>query len=170
VKRSGARPGQHLWLTRKLGGSAVGLRLLRERDPAVSSFHAWRRGLDRSQQRAVRAHLEPSPFHGLEVLSDHAVAAIDISDGLARDAWRLARSSKVGLELDAIDSAVDVDAGATVEDALFGGEDWALLFCGPDGLPEPPGCVRVGRVVAGEGVSRRGAPIPDRGFDHFSSR
>ncbi|MDP2341607.1 MAG: AIR synthase related protein [Deltaproteobacteria bacterium] len=169
VKRSGARAGQHLWLTRKLGASSVGLRLLRERNPEASTFHAWRRGLERWQQRAVRAHLEPSPFHGLEVLSDHAVAAIDISDGLARDAWRLSRSSKVRLELDGLQDAIDVDAGASVDDALFGGEDWALLFCGPDGLPEPPGCVRVGRVLAGEGVWREGAPIPDRGFDHFGT-
>ncbi len=168
LRRSGARVGQHLWLTRKLGASAVGLRLLRSRASSSSlSFAAWRQGLEASQARAVRAHLEPAPFHGLESLADHAVAAIDISDGLARDSWRLARSSKVALDLCFLAGAVDVDAGAVVDDALYGGEDWALLFCGPDGLPDPPGCVRVGRVVAGEGVWRDGALVPDRGYDHF---
>ena len=170
VTRRGARAGQHLWLTRKVGASAAGLRLLRGRDDAVTPFEPWRRALTPAQQRAVRAHLEPSPFHGLESLADHAVACIDVSDGLARDAWRLSRSSKVGLDLSALADAVDTDAGATVEDALFGGEDWALLFCGPDGLPDPPGCVRVGRVVEVPGVWRHGEAVADRGYEHFSAQ
>ena len=170
--RRGARVGQGLWLTRELGGSAVGLRvLLRDRvgeDEGV--FARWRRGLSTSEQRAVACHVETSPVHPLERLTDFAVAAIDISDGLAIDAGRLATSSKVAIELDTLAAAVDVRAGATKDDALRGGEDWAILFAVPDGLV-PDGCIRVGTVVDGPAgrVTVRGDVVTG-GHDHFENR
>jgi thiamine-monophosphate kinase len=109
------------------------------------------------------------PFHHLEQLSDFAVAAIDVSDGLARDAARLARTSRVGIDVDVLDAAVDHAAGATVDDALFGGEDGALLFAVPDGL-KPPGCVRIGRVVATPGLTVDGKELAGDGYDHFRRR
>jgi thiamine-monophosphate kinase len=168
VARSGARPGQGIWLTRRLGASARGLRLLQAARVGADDgiFHRWLRGLPAPEQRAVRAHVEPAPFHGLECLSDYGVAAIDVSDGLARDAARLARTSGVAIELDRLDDAVDVAAGASVDDALHGGEDWALLFAVPDGLV-PPGCVRIGHARAGQGLTAGGVPVVGRGFDHF---
>jgi thiamine-monophosphate kinase len=168
VARSGARPGQGVWLTRKVGASARGLSVLRHAavgdDEAV--FARWIGQLDIVDRRAVLAHVAPIPFHHLEQLSDFAVAAIDVSDGLARDAARLARTSGVGIDFDALEDVVDVAAGATEHDALYGGEDLALLFSVPDGL-EPSGCIRVGRVVRGAGLFRRGQTIDDRGYDHF---
>ncbi len=168
VARSGAKPGQGVWLTRRLGASARGLRLLQAARVGADDgvFFRWLRGLPPPEQRAVRAHVEPMPLHGLECLTDYAVAAIDVSDGLARDAARLARTSGVAIELDRLADAVDVAAGASVDDALHGGEDWALLFAVPDGLT-PPGCVRVGRVLAGQGLSAGGDPVVGRGYDHF---
>jgi thiamine-monophosphate kinase len=170
VKRSGARAGQGVWLSQKVGASAAGLRLLQRDRPGgdEGAFFAWRKRRSDVEQRCVAAHVEPAPFHTLESLADWAVAAIDVSDGLARDAGRLARSSGIAIDLDGLNDAVA--AGATVDDALFGGEDWALLFCVPDGLGDPPGCVRVGRVVEGEGVFVGGARVPDEGFDHFQRR
>ncbi len=170
--RRGARVGQGIWLTRQLGGSAVGLRILmRDRigeDEGV--FARWRRTLSTSEQRAVRCHVEPSPVHPLERLTDFAVAAIDISDGLAIDAGRLAHTSRVAIELDNLDAAVDLAAGATADDALRGGEDWALLFAVPDGL-DPVGCIRVGTVVKGPaGQVTVGGDVVTGGHDHFADR
>jgi thiamine-monophosphate kinase len=168
VARSGAKPGQGMWLTRRVGASARGLRLLQAERPGEdeATFRRWLDGLSVVDRRAVLAHVAPTPFHHLEQLSDFAVAAIDVSDGLARDAARLARTSKVGIDLDRLDDAIDTAAGASADDALRGGEDWAVLFAVPEGLL-PPGCIRVGRVVAGAGVRVDGIAIDARGYDHF---
>ena len=173
VTRRGARVGQGLWLTRPVGGSAVGLRILQRDRPGddEGTFARWRRGLTPSEARAVAAHVEPSPVHGLERLTDFAVAAIDISDGLSRDASRLGRASGLAVDFDALDDAVDLAAGATVDDALGGGEDWAILMAVPDGL-HPTGCVRVGHFVAGApgALFRGGEPLAVVGHDHFLRR
>jgi thiamine-monophosphate kinase len=170
VTRRGARAGQGLWLTRRVGASAVGLRILLRDRPGddEGTFARWRRGLSATEARAVTAHVEPSPVHGLERLTDFAVAAIDVSDGLGRDASRLARGSGLAVDFDALDDAVDVAAGATVDDALGGGEDWAILLAVPDGL-QPTGCIRVGRLVAGQpgALLRHGQPMAIVGHDHF---
>lgn len=165
LKRSGARPGQSVWSTKKLGASAAGLRVLqRDRPGDVEAvFAGWRHRLQDTEKATVLAHIEPSPFHTLESLADHAVASIDISDGLVKDVGRLARAAGVRIDLDVQDA---VAVGATVDDALYGGEDWAVVFCVPDGLGDPPGCVRVGRVVAGAGVFIDGAAVAERGFSH----
>ena len=170
VTRHGARVGQGLWLPAPVGGSAAGLRvLLRDRpgDDEVA-FLSWREALPPTEQRAVRAHLEPGVVHHLERLSDFAVAAIDVSDGLARDAARLARSSGVAIDLDRVADAIDVAAGATLDDALAGGEDWVVLFAVPEGLV-PEGCRRVGTVIDGPpgAVFVDGVRVDERGHDHF---
>lgn len=171
VKRSGARAGQSVWLTKKLGASAAGLKILQQAragEPHAwgdAAFDAFVAGLDGKARAAVRAHVEPVVVHGLDSLADWAVAAIDVSDGLVKDAGRLARASGIAIELDALLSAVDPAASAS--DALYGGEDWAVLFCVPDGLGDPPGCVRVGRVVDGAGVWRDGQRLEEKGWDHF---
>ncbi|HEY1098111.1 MAG TPA: thiamine-phosphate kinase, partial [Myxococcota bacterium] len=148
--RHGARAGQGLWVTRQLGGSAAGLRVLfRDRvGDDEGTFARWRRGLSSSEQRAVACHVEPQVVHGLERLTDFAVAAIDVSDGLAIDAGRLAQRSGLAVDLDNLDAAIDERAGATVDDVLRGGEDWAVLFAVPDGL-DPIGCIRVGTFFDG---------------------
>lgn len=167
VKRSGARAGQSVWLTKKVGASARGLQVL-QRARAGSdddAFAAFVKGLDAGARAAVGAHVEPVVVHGLDSLADYAVAAIDVSDGLVKDAARLARASGIAIDLDGL--LLAVDPAADVDDALYGGEDWAVLFCVPDGLGDPPGCVRVGRVVDGAGVWRDGKQLEERGYDHF---
>jgi thiamine-monophosphate kinase len=168
LARSGAKPGQGVWLTRPCGASARGLQLVKHARVGDDdgAFSRWLQSLPVVDRRAVLAHVEPTPFHHLEQLSDFAVAAIDVSDGLVRDAARLARTSRVGIDIDAVDAAVDHAAGAAVDDALYGGEDGAILFAVPDGLL-PPGCVRIGRVVAGAGVTVAGHAVSGVGYDHF---
>lgn len=172
LSRRGARVSQGLWLTGPVGGSAAGLRVLQRDRPGSlePAFSTWRTALSAVEQCAVRAHLEPSVVHHLERLSDFAVAAIDISDGLARDAARLARSSGVAVELDTLAHGIDVAAGATLDDALAGGEDWVLLLAVPDGLV-PEGCRRIGTVVDGPvgAVWHEGVRVDGRGHDHFGN-
>lgn len=171
VTRRGARVGQGLWLTGPVGGSAAGLRVLLRDRPGddEAAFAAWRSRLSTTEQVAVRRHVEPSPVHHLERLSDFAVAAIDVSDGLGLDAGRLAEASGVAIALDDVAGSVDVAAGATVDDALSGGEDWVILFVVPDGLV-PEGCRRVGRVIEGPAgaVFVDGVRVDHRGHDHFA--
>jgi thiamine-monophosphate kinase len=165
IRRAGARPGDFLWLSGPVGGAAAGLRVLRERQragPSPEPFEAWLRSLPDALASAVRAHVMPLP--GDPAVLASASAAMDVSDGLAIDANRLAAASRVRLELEDLDSALA--PAATHEDALHGGEDYALLFTAPpsarvDGL-------RVGRVVEGEGVWQRGARVEAAGHDHFA--
>lgn len=167
--RAGARPGDDVWLSAPLGASAAGLRRLRRadapREPAA--FRAWLAALPELEARAVRAHLHPVLPDGARLVG-HANACIDVSDGLALDAHRLAHASRARLELDLLDAAVD--PSATREDALSGGEDWALLFTAR-GAP-PIDAVRIGRVTEARtpsdvGVFVDGKALAPRGWQHF---
>ena len=119
--RSGARPGDSLWLTGPVGGSLdSGRHLLFE---------------PRIEQGAIAAR------------SGRVNAAIDISDGLGIDAGRVAIASGVRIELDAGRIPLHTDAaaaGQTWQDAIASGEDHELLFTGTSG----PGDTPIGRVRA----------------------
>ncbi len=107
---------------------------------------------------------EPRIDFGLK-LRGRATAAIDLSDGLSLDLHRLCIASKVAAELDAI----PVTRGATLEQALHGGEDYELLFTMPPGAKPPRGSFRIGEIVRGGAASVRlkGRPLPVGGYDHF---
>ena len=118
--RSGARPGDHLVVTGPLGGSAAGLRLLRD-------------GADTSGPEAaalVRAHRRPQARlrEGEVARLAGATSAIDISDGLVAEVGHLGRASGVGVVLESL----PVAEGATEEEALGGGEEYELLVATPD--------------------------------------
>ena len=180
--RSGARPGDGVFVSRPLGGAALGLAFLRRRGEESA-----RRSPD--EAAALRKHLDPEPRLALgEALaaSGSVSAAMDLSDGLALDLHRLAEASGAGvlLETDRIPVA---PSGAAAPDralhaALFGGEDYELLFTGADEAAlreaaaeagEPPP-IRIGEVVApGPGVRIRAAggeptPLPRRGWDSLA--
>ncbi len=143
VLRSGARAGDVVALAGEMGLAARGLSILRERfrtgsgepaavDPAI---------LNEDERRAVAAQLRPRPplAAGPAAAAGGATAMIDVSDGLAGDAIRIAEASRVTIDLDA--AALGPDAGL----ALSGGEDHALLATFPGG--ELPAGFRVlGRV------------------------
>ncbi len=171
VLRSGARAGDVLAHAGVAGRSAAGLALLEqaraELDPEL-----------------VASHLRPeSPLAAGPAAADAgATAMLDVSDGLLRDAGRIARASGVWIDLRTAAFAADVDRlrdaaaalGAQPQRwVLDGGEDHGLLATFPAGavLPEP--FREVGRVrapSAGErpGVGVDGVPAPARsGWDHF---
>ena len=121
VSRGGAQPGDAIFVTGPCGGSAAGLRTLRaERNPTGSVEQA----LSRAYRRPVARLAD-----GLVARAAGAHALIDVSDGLALDLHRVADASGVGFALD----TVPVAAGATLPEALGGGEDYELIVViGPD--------------------------------------
>lgn len=114
--RSGARPGDLIYTTGSLGGSALGLQLLR----------STRRSLSNPE---FAPHLWPQPriAQGLWLRRHGAAsAAIDISDGVSTDLNHLCERSRVSAEIDS--SRLPIFPGASLDDALHGGEDYELLF------------------------------------------
>lgn len=134
VLRSGARPGDHIAVTGALGAAAAGLELLR--DPRLDPGPT-RDGLLIAQRRPTARVAEGAVFAAAGV---HAM--MDVSDGLALDATRLAAASGVGLVIDLarVPRAPGVDRvaqalGRTPDAfAATGGEDYELLLTGPPDL------------------------------------
>ncbi len=123
--RSGARPGDRIYVAGDLGSSALGLELIRRRARPSSAV----------ERRAVRAHLYPEPQCELgQWVAQHglASAAIDLSDGLSTDLHRLCAASGVGARVHAarlpVVARVQGEALKTLSLALHGGEDYRLLF------------------------------------------
>jgi thiamine-monophosphate kinase len=160
VPRSGAVPGDVVVVTGPCGGSAAGLRELRAGAPDADARYAYRRPVARlAEGSAAREH--------------GAHAMIDVSDGLALDLHRLADASGVGFSLD----DVPVAAGATLDEALGGGEDYELLATVAEGdvdalaarfdeagLDEP---IRLGRVVEDPELRVLGtSPLERLGWQH----
>jgi thiamine-monophosphate kinase len=164
--RAGARPGDGVWLAGRVGLAAAGLRALERGhadDPRLSpAVLAWR------APRALIA--EGRAMNGV------AHAAIDVSDGLARDVGHIALASGMRVVLDPTallaDSGLIEAAGVLGQEALtlalHGGEDYALVAVSPAPLE---GFRRVGDVREGRGIAlaRNGVEveIEPRGFDHW---
>ena len=174
VTRAGAHPGDELWVTGVLGGSAGAVR-------------AWRNGAEphpglRASFVRPKARIDEARWLADQV---QVRAMIDLSDGLAGDARHLAAASDVRVVLDP--RLVPVHPDLTGEDArpmaMSGGEDYELCFASPPDVTGHSseefqerfgiGLTRVGHVEEGTGVEIvGGADGQDRftrGFDHFSS-
>ncbi|MDQ3891131.1 MAG: thiamine-phosphate kinase [Actinomycetota bacterium] len=155
--RAGAVPGDALVVTGPLGGAAAGLYTL---EHGLEGFG-----------ELVRAHLRP-PFRldAARVLAPVAHALIDLSDGIASDAARIAERSRCRLVID-VDRLPLAPRLAEVADLPFWtrGEDYELLAAlaptDADSLAFPT----VGRCDEGTGVELRlrGEPLAARGWDHF---
>ena len=163
LTRSGAQPGDRLCVSGTLGDAAAGLAVLSGQlavDESAAAFLTTR-------------YTRPSARLALgEALRDCATSCIDLSDGLLADAAHVATASGVGLEIDSallplsetLRSSADLDQ--SLDWALAGGDDYELLFTLPDNMPLPDGCMEMGRVVAGSGISCD--RTPERiGYDHF---
>ncbi|HEU4999097.1 MAG TPA: thiamine-phosphate kinase [Lapillicoccus sp.] len=163
VLRSGARVGDTVAVAGTLGLSEAGLRLLAA-------------GRADEDPEAVAVHRRPVPplALGPAAAEAGATAMIDLSDGLLRDASRVAAASGVGLALATAALDADVsrlaglfDADAVLDCVLGGGEEHSLLATFPASRSVPDGFRVLGRVVEGKGVSLDGAPQQPRGWDHF---
>jgi thiamine-monophosphate kinase len=175
ILRSGARTGDHIFVTGAIGKAALGLHLLRQGKPASSSM----------ERQAVASHLHPIPRTGVGLHlceARLATSMIDISDGLSTDLNHLCRESRVGARIHEAHLPL-LGKGRSqrmLKYALSGGEDYELLFTvSPkrvievhphiDGVP-----VRdIGRIVPrsqGIKIIRTNSavdPLPPSGWDHF---
>jgi thiamine-monophosphate kinase len=155
--RGGAVPGDALVVTGPLGGAAAGL-------------YALEHGLGGFEE-LVRLHQRP-PFRldAARALAPVAHALIDLSDGIASDAARIAERSgcKLVVEVERLPLAERL---AEVGDAPFWtlGEDYELLAALPPADAEASGFAFVGRCEEGAGVELRrdGRPVEVTGWDHF---
>ena len=181
LTRTGARPGDDVYLSGFPGRAAAGLRLAR-RSPSSSTT---------AERELLDAYRDPEPRVALGAAlarAGLATAAIDVSDGVGVDAGRLARASGVRIVLERarlpVSASLRAFAGAEgadpVEWLLSGGDDYELLFTAPASHAERvESCARgagtpvtrVGRVEAGEGAVLEGAggerSIAELGHDHF---
>ncbi|MBN2199025.1 MAG: thiamine-phosphate kinase [Candidatus Aminicenantes bacterium] len=191
VLRTGAKPGDFLFVSGTLGDAAGGLRLLKRKNETIlkDADGAPAGKSRRPGIRLVEAFLDPQPrvALGLELARRGlASAMIDLSDGLSVDLGHLCRESRVGAEVWAsslpLSSELRMLFPAPLNLALHGGEDFELLFSArPAGVKELLRLSRrhplypVGRVVRGEeiiliGCRGRRSRLPERGWRHFSSR
>lgn len=165
VTRSGARPGNIVAVAGELGHAAQGLSVLfgrfRDGDLPVAVDVTK---LEAGESAALSAQLRPSPPIGLGSVAATAgaTAMMDVSDGLALDARRMAAASGVTIALDR------AALGADAELAIAGGEDHALLATFPEGIL-PPGFRPIGRVVprGEEGLLCDGLPVDPSGWDPY---
>jgi thiamine-monophosphate kinase len=177
LRRSGARPGDQIFVSGRLGLAALGLRLLQS--PSGRRKH--------TAAAAIRAHLFPQPQCALgQFLSEHALASalMDLSDGLSIDLKRLCDASGVGacLLADRIPSPPLPDAADALALALDGGEDYQLLFTVPPAKrPQvPPRFGKIPLHCIGEiqaprhlhllTPDGRTRPLKPHGYDHFAQR
>ncbi len=185
IRRDGARPGDLIFVSGRLGAAALGLALLLQKRRAPGP-HAAR--AERSNP-LLRPHLYPQIPIALGIhLAERRLASamMDLSDGLSTDLARLARASKVKarIQLDRLPAvrvppALERRGVRSETLALNGGEDYGLLFTVPParanriprafrGLP----IAMVGEILEGRGVeavdaSGRARPLPSAGWDPF---
>jgi len=186
VNRSGARIGDHIYVTGNLGGAAAGLKLIEmgclSEPPAVaggpvsesgetvieSGPPATAGGSDAAIQSLLLRQLKPQPRVGWGIVLGEqqlATAMIDLSDGLSSDLHHLCRESNAGAMIEAAAIPLDEDVrrlcGRRALDplalALHGGEDFELLFTvAPETITQLP------KKVDGVKISRVGEITGDR--------
>jgi thiamine-monophosphate kinase len=176
VRRSGARAGDVVALAGDTGHSAAGLALLLAGlDPADPG------AADPDAARALALHLRPEPPYaaGPAAARAGATAMIDTSDGLLRDALRIAEASGVAIDLDP--GALAPDAGLAAVAArlgtdprtwvLGGGEDHRLLATFPPDAALPAPFREIGAVLAGDPAVTVGGTTwtGTTGWRHFSA-
>ncbi|QLD10333.1 thiamine-phosphate kinase [Microbacterium oleivorans] len=172
VLRSGARAGDAVAIAGEVGLAAAGLQILfsRFRDGAGEPVPVAVDTLTAIERGAVAGQLRPRPpiAAGPVAAAAGATAMMDVSDGLVRDARRMARAS--GVTIDLHRSTLGEDS----ERALHGGEDHALLATFPSDAPLPAGFRVIGTVgeagpepltVDGRGEGAVGGWDPYRDWD-----
>ena len=111
--------------------------------------------------------------------ASNATSMLDISDGLAKDAHRIAKASKVKLtinkqaldgycaRLDDVAARLELDS---LDWVLFGGEDHSLLATFPEGATIPRSFKPIGTVTEGVGVYLNENELPERGWDSAKAK
>jgi len=163
LSRAGARPGQRVYVTGRLGGPAAALR-------------AWHDGKEPSESDRGRfAHPVPRIDAAIGLAERGATSAIDVSDGLIADIGHVAAASKVCIEIDL--ARIPRFDGVSPLEAASSGEEYEIVVTAPEidvlqfssefGLD----LTEIGRVVAGpsrvELLNDGKQVTAPPGFDHF---
>ncbi len=181
LKRSGAKPGDWIYVTGTPGDSAAGLAILQNRLQVGDAKDA---------DYLLKRHLRPTPriLQG-QALRDLASAAIDISDGLISDLGHIVNASGCGarVNVDALPYspafAQHVESEQALRWALSGGEDYELCFTVPEinrgaldvalgNLGAAFTCIgQMSADVEGIHFTRGGKPVTFdwKGYDHFAA-
>jgi len=189
LTRSGARPGDAIYVTGRLGAAQAGLEHLLRGGPRTIARNTG--------SYALKRHLYPDPRLAIGAwlaAATLASAAMDLSDGLSTDLGRLCAASGVGAVVHA--SALPVvrdersgsrrtsarrEGAAALRRALHGGEDYELLFTVPRRLASRipsrfrgVSLTRIGELTARRTVllekDRRTCALRPLGWDHFARR
>ncbi|HZD06751.1 MAG TPA: thiamine-phosphate kinase [Candidatus Limnocylindrales bacterium] len=171
ILRSGAKPGDRIYVSGALGGSAGALKKLlsgKAIKPTKSSSHFYPTPRLEVGDWLRKRHL--------------ATAMIDISDGTSVDLRHICDESGVAAIL--ISNKVPIAKSADLELALHGGEDYELLFTTPKSAKIPSRIAGVAITHVGEIRNRRDyssaiqilgdngkvLPLPQRGWEHFAGQ
>lgn len=168
IPRSGAKPGQFVYLTGYTGLSRAGLEVLLSYDKVPEKY-----------SYLVEKHLRPvARIDKLQTVLKFASSSIDISDGLVADLSHIAHQSKVKIVLDKKLIPVDCklkdycqENGKDVYDyILYGGEDYQIVFTSDSKIDEED-IHLIGYVEEGEGVYIKDEDailkLPEKGFNHL---
>lgn len=169
VLRSGAKPGDRIYVSGELGGGTA----------ALNEFFVGRKPRPKDYPR----HFHPEPRLAVgEFLRARGIASamIDLSDGLSTDLAHICEESRVGAEIlaDAVPRARVGSKHKQVDLklALHGGEDYELLFTAPAGKRVPASIAGVpvtliGRITRGRRIllqtSKGVEPLKPQGWEHF---
>lgn len=179
MRRAGAQPGDTIFVTGTLGDAALGLQVAQGTLDRGADDNAFlRQRLDR-----------PLPRIGVgQALRTRAHAAIDISDGLAADLGHLLEAGGVGATIDVGRLPLSApfrrylaqcsDAGAALQPALGGGDDYELCVCLAAEEADALGALdvpltRIGVIEARPGLrcvdaAGRALALPAAGYRHFA--
>lgn len=181
LKRSGAKPGDWIYVTGTPGDSAAGLAILQNRLQVAETKDA---------EYLLKRHLRPTPRILIgQALRDLASAAIDLSDGLISDLGHIVTASGCGarIEVDALPYSDALSRHVAPDQALrwalSGGEDYELCFTVPEinrgaldvaigQLGVPFTCIgQMSADVEGMNFVRDGNPVTFdwKGYDHFAT-
>lgn len=170
LTRDGARPGDEVWVTGRLGASAM----------AVRDWLGGRRPAPSARERFARPCARTREVLWLRQRVD-LTAAIDLSDGLAGDLPHIAAASAVAIRVNRDAIPIHPDAAAAPELALTGGEEYELCLVCPPGAMEQAAAAfeaefgipitRIGGVAIGAGVKISTAggvdDLPPPEYRHF---
>ena len=173
LRRSGALPGDEVYVTGTIGDAAAGLQMLRERPDAANEC----------TERYLRPDARTRAGWLLGA-NRAATSCVDLSDGLADGAWQLAGASDAGIAIDPAAVPVSDAARAWLERAgadplraaITGGDDYELLFTvrpshrgrlrGVRRLLGDLPVTKIGVVTKGRAVTFGGEAMPG-GYEHF---
>jgi thiamine-monophosphate kinase len=158
ILRSGARPGERVFVSSIPGFSAAGLEILKSGAEKDSEL----------KERAVNAHKAPTlDYQKYQSAFAALSSAIDISDGLLVDAGHIAAASGVAIDLSSESllqsELARLDKDRALKWILSGGEDHVLLGTSTESIP---GFVEIGKVLSGSGIFLDGKAIEIEGYSH----